>query len=231
MLTSSQRTKKKTQAFTLLKIDMLISFERLIRKHRVNITGVVHCGASIGQEVKEYAKLGVQNMVFIEADPDVYIELKHNLRDYPKAIPINACLSNEDGKEVVFNIANNGGQSSSILEFGTHSTAHPEVKFIDSITLTTKRLDTLIEEFNLNIHEFNFLNMDLQGAEMLALQGLGDYLKYFKYAYLEVNQREVYKHCAIVEDLDLYLLGHGFRRVETQWSGNHGWGDALYIRK
>lgn len=217
--------------YKFLTVTMLIPFDRLIRKHRVNITGVVHCGASIGQEVKEYAKLGVRNMVFIEADPKVYQELKMNLLDYPNAIPINACLSNEDGVEVTFHIANNGGQSSSILEFGTHTTAHPEVKFIDSINLTTKRLDTLIDEFALEITDYNFLNMDLQGAELLALQGLGDYLKYFKYAYLEVNQKEVYKHCAIVEDLDLYLLGHGFKRVETQWSGNHGWGDALYIRK
>lgn len=231
MFISSPKTTKVTQGFTLLKIDMLIPFERLIRKHRVNITGVLHCGASIGQEAKEYAKLGVQNMVFIEADPKVYNELKINLLDYQKAIPINACLSNVDNKEVTFHIANNGGQSSSMLEFGTHTTAHPEVKFVDSITLNTKRLDTIIDDFNLNIHEFNFLNMDLQGAELLALQGLGDYLKYFKYAYLEVNEREVYKHCARVEDLDLFLLAYGFRRVETQWSGNHGWGDALYIRK
>jgi FkbM family methyltransferase len=210
---------------------MLIPFSRLISKHKVNITGVLHCGASIGQEAEEYAKLGVENMVFIEADPDVYIDLKSNIINYPKAIPINACLSDKDGEEVVFNIANNGGQSSSMLQFGTHTTAHPEVKFIGKKNLITKRLDTLIEEFNLNIHEFNFLNMDLQGAELLALRGLGEYLKYFKYAYLEVNQREVYEHCAKVEEIDMYLIGFGFRRVETQWSGNHGWGDAFFIRK
>jgi FkbM family methyltransferase len=210
---------------------MLIPFEKLISKHRINITGVLHCGASIGQEAESYAKLGVKNMVFVEADPDVYEKLKVNISKYPNAIPVNACLSDKDNEEVTFNLANNGGQSSSMLEFGTHTEAHPEVKFIGSIPLITKRLDSMIEELNLNIHEFNFLNMDLQGAELLALRGLGDYLKYFKYAYLEVNEREVYKHCAKVEDLDMYLIGFGFRRVETRWSGNHGWGDALYIRR
>jgi FkbM family methyltransferase len=210
---------------------MLIPFDRLIRKHHVNITGVLHCGASTGQEAKEYAKLGVENMVFIEADPDVYVKLKANVVNYPKAIPINALLSDTDNEEVQFNIANNGGQSSSMLQFGTHREAHPEVHFVGSIPLTTKRLDTLIGEFNLNVHEFNFLNMDLQGAELLALRGLGDQIRYFKYAYLEVNQREVYQKCPKVEDIDMYLIGYGFRRVETAWSGNHGWGDALYIRK
>lgn len=210
---------------------MLIPFEKLIKKHSVNITGVLHCGASIGQEAQEYAKLGVQNMVFIEADPETYVELKSNIINYPSAIPINACLSDKDNEEVEFNIANNGGQSSSMLKFGTHETAHPEVKFIGTKTLKTKRLDTLIDEFNLNIHEFNFLNMDLQGAELLALRGLGDYLKYFKYAYLEVNQKEVYKQCPKIDEIDMYMIGFGFRRVETQWSGNHGWGDAFFIRR
>jgi FkbM family methyltransferase len=210
---------------------MLIPFDRLIRKHHVNITGVLHCGASEGQEASEYHRLGVQKMVFIEADPAVYDKLVRNVAKYPQAVAINACLSHTDNEDVVFHIANNGGQSSSMLEFGTHKTAHPEVKFIGDIQLKTKRLDSLIEELNINIHEFNFLNMDLQGAELLALKGLGDNLKYFKYLYLEVNQKEVYQHCAKVEELDIFLLGHHFLRVETQWSGNHGWGDALYIRK
>jgi FkbM family methyltransferase len=210
---------------------MLIPFERLIRKHQVNITGVLHCGASTGQEASEYDKLGVKKMVFVEADPETYEKLKVNVSKYPEAIPVNACLSDTDNQEVNFYLTNNGRQSSSILEFGTHTIAHPEVKVTEVIKLTTKRLDTMLEELNINIHEFNFLNMDLQGAELLALKGLGDNLKYFKYLYLEVNQKEVYKKCPKVEELDIFLLGYHFRRVETQWSGNHGWGDALYIRK
>lgn len=39
-------------------------------------------------------------------------------------------VSDKDDEMVMFNIANNG-QSSSILEFGTHSSEHPDVKFID----------------------------------------------------------------------------------------------------
>jgi FkbM family methyltransferase len=210
---------------------MLIPFEKLVRKHNLNITGVLHCGASTGQEVGSYAKLGVKNMVFIEAIPDVYEKLKVNLSGYENALAVNACLSDENGKEVDFNISSNEGQSSSFLQFGTHKTAHPDVTFVDQIKLTTKRLDSLIEELNLNIHEFNFLNMDLQGAELLALRGLGDQLRYFKYAYLEVNKDELYKGCPMVEDLDMYLIGFGFRRVETSWAGNFGWGDALYLRK
>lgn len=210
---------------------MLIPLEKLINKHRLNITGVLHCGASTGQEAADYYRLGAKNMLFIEAIPDVYEKLERHIAKYPGARAINACLSDVDEKEVLFNIASNEGQSSSFLEFGTHKQAHPDVSFVDQIQLKTKRLDTLIEEINLNIHEFNFLNMDLQGAELLALRGLGEYLKYFKYAYMEVNKDELYKGCPMVEDLDMYLIGFGFRRAETSWAGNFGWGDAFYVKK
>ena len=78
--------------------------------------------------------------------------------------------------------------------------------------------------------KYDFLNIDLQGCERFALKGMGDILYNFKWAYLEVNAKEVYKGCALVGEIDEYLLGFGFKRVETKWCGNTGWGDALYIK-
>jgi hypothetical protein len=76
----------------------------------------------------------------------------------------------------------------------------------------------------------DFLNIDLQGAELKALKGMGEVLRQFKWAYLEVNKAELYKGCALVEDIDMYLLGYGFKRVETKWTGAD-WGDALYVKQ
>jgi hypothetical protein len=56
-------------------------------------------------------------------------------------------------------------------------------------------------------------------------------LSNFKWIYSEVNAQELYKGCVLVNDLDLFLNGFGFKRVETQWCGNTGWGDALYIHR
>lgn len=210
---------------------MLIPYDKLKKRYGVNITGVLHCGAHEGQEAHEYAILGVQKMIFVEADPDTYEKLKKNLARYPQAIPVNACLSDVDGQDVEFKRTNNAGQSSSILDLHLHKESHPEVHVVDSIQLKTKTLESVIQEFNINIHEFNFINCDLQCAELLALKGLGDLLRYFKYAYLEVNQREMYAGCPLVQDVDAYMYKFNFRRVATAWSGSHGWGDALYIRR
>lgn len=206
---------------------MLIPFDKLFEKYNIKSTGILHVGASLGQEAQRYADLGIKKMIFIEAIPDVFLQLKSNISKFPDATALNACVSNEDGVKVKFNIANNEGQSSSFLEFGTHLEQHPTVKFIDSIELETIRLDTLLKDIDLS--QIDFLVMDLQGAELLALKGLGELLNNFKFAYLEVNCQELYKGGAMIEDVDFYLGAYGFERKETKMLG-FGWGDAIYIK-
>ena len=74
-------------------------------------------------------------------------------------------------KKVTFNIADNG-QSSSILDFGTHSKHHPHVKMINKVKLKTIRLDKLIKEKKIPIEKLNFMNLDIQG------KGIGCVKKY-----------------------------------------------------
>jgi FkbM family methyltransferase len=211
---------------------MLIDFRQLFPKYGIQPKGVLHVGANVGEEAPVYLELGIKKQVWIEANPVIFEKLKQNISNNPEAEAINACISDDDQSEsIVFNVSNNGSQSSSILEFGTHRTAHPEVHFVEQLKLVPQRLDFFFENaydgFNSGL---DFLNIDLQGAELKALRSLGIHLNHFKWAYLEVNKEELYKGCPMVEDLDMYLLGFGFRRAETRWCGNTGWGDALYIK-
>jgi FkbM family methyltransferase len=207
---------------------MVIPFDKLFPRHNIRAKGVLHIGASTGQEAPEYAKQGIQNMLFIEAIPSVYEDLKRFIAPYPNALAINACIGDEDGKEVTFHVANNGGQSSSYLELGTHAQAHPSVKYQQDIKMFTKRIDTLYSELFIPPFAYDFLNIDLQGAELFALRGMGDLLHNFKYAYLEVNEKELYKGCALIGEVDEYMKRFGFRRVETYIYPQWGWGDALF---
>lgn len=203
----------------------------LFERHNIKATGALHVGAHYGHEAEKYDAAGIKKMVFIEAIPEVFLKLKQNISKYPHAIALNACISDVDGQKVKFNISSNEGQSSSILDFGTHSKEHPNVIFIDQIECTTTRLDTLFDTELVDLsHGLDFLNIDLQGCELLALRGMGDLLKQFKWAYLEVNQKELYKGCALVEQVDQYMADFDFVRVKTRWT-DHGWGDALYIKQ
>lgn len=217
------------------KNDMLIDFRQLFPKYNIKPKGVLHVGANVGEEAPVYNELGIDRVVWIEGNKEICNKLKDNIYKYPGQIAFNFCVGDEN-KDTVLHISNNGSQSSSVLDLGTHVIAHPEVKFTHDQEVTMVRIETVFKPTGLksdkefNIIDCDFLNMDIQGAELKALKGMGDLLHQFKWAYLEVNKEELYKGCPMVEDLDMYLLGFGFRRVETRWCGNTGWGDALYIK-
>lgn len=203
---------------------MLIDFRTLFPKYGINATGVLHIGANRGEEFPVYNELGIRKQIWIEGNTDVFLQLKQNISSNPEATAFNYVIGDEDGKIVTFHISNNGSQSSSVLELGTHKTQHPEVHYVAHMKAQMRRVDHL----GLNLDGVDFLNIDLQGAEMMALRGMGDLLRGFKWAYLEVNRDYVYEGCTLVNDVDLFMNGFGFKRVETSWVGN--WGDALYIK-
>lgn len=206
---------------------MLIPFQKLAQKYSFKPTGVVHVGSHEGQELEEYFKLGIKDVIFIEANPKIYNRLVRKCSSYPEVLCFNECVSDTDGEKVTFNVANNDGQSSSFLELGTHKQMHPEVKYIGSFECETVKLDTLLMGID---QKFNFLNMDIQGAEGLALKGADNLLDQFDYLYLEVNKTEVYKGCMQLDEMDVFLKGYGFKRVETFFPGNCTWGDSFWIR-
>lgn len=222
--------------------NMLIPFSELKEKYNISPRGILHVGASTGQEAKAYADGGVKNVIWVEAIPSVYEKLQKNIKQFPGSIALNACITEEDDKEIEFNVSSNDGESSSIYEFGTHADVHPDVTFVDRMKLKTKRLDTLLQEevffndeftdrFDKKITDFDFLNIDLQGAELGALKSLGDLLKYFEYVYIEVNAKELYKGCALFPEVEKYLNSFGFVCEDVKWAGDTGWGDAIFIKR
>jgi FkbM family methyltransferase len=205
---------------------MIIPFSKI--NEYIKLTGVVHVGANLGQEAKDYYENGATKTIWIEADSQCMEQLQAEVSKYPNATCICACVSDSVG-EVVFNISNNEGQSSSILDLEYHKVAHPEVHYLSQKTISTTTMNILFKDYDLE--GYNMLNADIQGAELLMLKGATDILDKFDALYLEVNQKELYKGCALIEDIDEFLLEHHFKRVCTEWCGNFGWGDALYVKK
>lgn len=209
---------------------MLIDFRQLFPKYGIKPKGVLHVGANIGEEAPVYGELGIIKQTWVEGNRDLLAKLKVNVLKGPDKAVLEF-LAGDENKDIIFHISNNAGQSSSVLDLKTHLVAHPEVRYIKDEILPMKRLDEVSIQFPYLFDGCDFLNIDVQGFELKVLRGMGDLLHQFKWAYLEVNKAELYKGCPMVEDLDMYLLGFGFRRVETKWVGNTGWGDALYIKK
>ena len=206
---------------------MLIKFEeinKVLLSNNINITGSFHIGAHDCEEIPFYNKLGLkpEDVVWIDAIPSKINEAAK------KGIPnvYNAVITDKDDENVVFNISNNG-QSSSVLEFGTHSREHPGIVYVNKIQAKSITIDTFFKRNNIDASKYNFWNFDIQGAELMALKGATESIKFAKALYLEVNEKELYKNCGLMSEIDVFLSKYNFKRVLTNMT-RHGWGDALY---
>jgi FkbM family methyltransferase len=205
---------------------MLLNFNEIVNKYGTP-RGVIHIGAYLMEERSDYVSKGIDNIIWIEANPKVYSEIEFvNSNENEKAF--NYAISDVDNQFVKLNVTNNG-QSSSILELDKHKIHHPHIHVTNVIEVETKRIDTLFREKNVNIENYDFVNIDIQGAELLAMRGFGASIAKMKYIYTEINTASIYRNCALVSEIDEYLENFGFRRVET-FMTEFEWGDALYIR-
>lgn len=89
---------------------------------------------------------------------------------------------------------------------------------------------TLYNENNIPYNKYNFINLDIQGAEYKALKGMNEILNHVDYSFTEVNEKELYEGLTLLPDFDEFLKEKGFERVELVMTGNE-LGDAFYIRK
>ena len=202
---------------------MLINWQDISNYISFHISGILHVGGHLAEELELYQSLGIDNVMWIEADEGRCVQMKSIV---PEAhIVACAVVGDETGKIVTFNEANNG-QSSSIFDLGTHANEHPEVHYLGSYRAEMQRIDDLCDLYD--FEDFNFVNLDIQGAELLALKGMGGLLDSVDAIYSEVNQKSLYQGCCLIDELDDYLSD--FERVITELTP-FGWGDALYVRK
>jgi hypothetical protein len=202
---------------------MLIPLHELVRKYNVKINGVLHVGAHECEEINDYERyVPREKILWVEALPDKVQLCKQKF----KSLNIENAVVSDTIEKLVFKVANNG-QSSSILDFGLHLNYHPHVHYVREFECETQLLKNILPKYNI---DYNFLNLDIQGAELKALKGMDKYLEKVDYLYTEVNSDQVYKGCAIITELDEYLKKYGLTRVETKWT-DCKWGDAFYLRK
>lgn len=202
---------------------MLLDFQALIKKYSLKITGVIHIGAHHGQELDEYAKVeSIEDIILFEPDPDSYAVLKKH--EAENIFCENVALGSKRGRLSFYRSTGNKGMSNSLLEPALHATQYPDIVFDKVIEVDVLPLDS----YRLTLR-YNFINIDVQGYELEVFKGAVQTLPQIDYIMTEVNNSELYKNCALVGQVDEFLAGYGFKRVETVWAGVT-WGDALYVK-
>ena len=189
---------------------MLINFNDLfLLSSRVN--GIIHIGAHTLEELTDYLKGNVRRIIWIEANPEKYNFIEERLKKFEN-MTLGKFAAGRKNEVQMLNLSNNG-QSSSLLEFGTHKMRYPDIDYISKIQVETKPLDNWLDENFKNKDQYNFINLDIQGYELEALKGMPNQLKIADYVYIEVNFEEVYRGCSQLKDIDKFLFKFGLLRV------------------
>ena len=209
---------------------MFIKVKEITEKYpNIPIKGIIHIGAHEAEEYEDYKNISVEKIVWVEANPDLIVYLEEKFKGIENIKIFNEAIFDEE-KTISFKISNNL-QSSSILNLKEHKNLFPDVHYVKEIEMTTKRFDTLYSENDINIDDYNFLNVDVQGADLNAILSFGNLLDKIDFIYSEVNTVEVYEGCHTIDKFDEVMDEKGFQRVITHIYHGGGWGDALYIKK
>ncbi|NET44321.1 FkbM family methyltransferase [Okeania sp. SIO2B3] len=209
---------------------MKLDLKNLCSQNQIFPRGIIHVGAYEGKDIKTYQALNISKILFIEANPTVFERLKTNITEASIDVQaVNYAISNQNGKVKLY--VNSMGKSSSILPLKFYRNIYPNIKETHQLTVESKTLDTLLPELGLTPGDFNILNLDIQGAELLALQGATNLLKYIDAVYTKVNYEELYEGCALAEKIDEFLAQNGFGKIAEATPFHPSWGDVFYVRK
>ena len=202
---------------------MILDLKYLIDKYKMNINGVLHIGAHYGEESELYKTNEIKNVVYFEPISTSFNILKNKIGD--DGILFNYALGNENKYVEMYVETANLGQSSSILEPMLHKTQYPTIIFDSKETVKMVRLD----DIEINIKNYNLINLDVQGYELEVFKGAEETLKNIDYIISEINKDETYLGCAKINELEDFLSPYGFKLVEQNWAGIT-WGDGFFIK-
>jgi len=210
---------------------MLLPFNDLLKRYKLAPRDIWHVGAHHAEERMLYADMNPrpERVIWIEGDAESCNVIRDRIVQQGSRFGDEkverAYLWSEAGERRRLYRASNG-QSSSILSPRVHLDEHPDVTFEADLLVETEVLSYFLMRYGSPTR--GLLVIDVQGAELMVLQGAGDDLRMFDAVYTEVNYREMYHKCTMLFELDNFMASRGFMRLDTQMT-SHGWGDALYV--
>jgi FkbM family methyltransferase len=212
-------------------VAVIIPMSRLRDEFGVRPRAVLHVGAHLGEEAPAYHEAGAQRVLWVEANPRLMGTLADNVSGYPGQEAVQCAISDVDGGTATLHLCT-FTMASSILAPKEHLVIYPGMHYPETLEVPTRTIDSLLRHLGERHDAFDLLNIDIEGAELLAFKGAEMTLPNLKWVYLEVNHREMYEGCAMLPDVDDFLGARGFERVAMADEGwDHGFSDALYSRR
>jgi FkbM family methyltransferase len=201
--------------------DPLLFYLKYINSPR----SVLHCGSHLAQEAKLYKDNGVNDVWYVEAQPEICTALRSS---FGSNRIFEGALWSQEGLIKDFYITNNE-LSSSMYEINENiwNVKSTRIEKVSTITLNSIfhqiRIDSgLVPEL---------LILDLQGAELEAIKGGSDEIGNIKHLLVEVSTTSLYKGMPLYNSVDAELRNLKFRPIREFISSESGHGEVIYSRE
>jgi FkbM family methyltransferase len=217
-----------------------IEQELLMLLEKEKVSTVFDIGACEAEDSIRYSILFPNSMVYAFEPRKDNLELGlKSIKKYNRQNIVleNIALSKENGKAEFYlsegepeNLRNSeewdfGNKSSSLLPPSEEMKKHTAwLKFNKKIEVETMRLDNYVKLKQINF--IDFAHIDVQGAELMVLEGAGDFLKKIKLIWMEVEAVELYKNQPLKTDVELFMKKNNFVNILN--TVNSVAGDQLY---
>jgi FkbM family methyltransferase len=202
-----------------------------------NIHTIVEIGARDCGETIHFNQAYPDAKIYsFECNPDTLPLCKQKIMGVKKITLIEkAIINTEDSSITFFNIDKEKTQSdwgdknpgaSSLLKASGKYTVENYVQ--KEVTVAATTLQKFCNEYK--IDNIDLLWMDIQGAELMALQSAKDHIASIKLMHLEVEFFEIYKSQPLFNDLKSFLELNGFHFLGFTYVSVYS-ADAVFINK
>lgn len=215
-----------SRACTVLK-DPFSDQKKLLPQHEEKI--IFDVGANTGQTTKKYRALFPRSVIFsFEPHVESFDALSMTFAEDKAVYPVRSALSDKSGRRRFY--VNESSLTNSLL---------PSVDITLARNLRTERVPvTTIDEFckKQAIETVDILKMDIQGGELLALEGAHESLEKaaISLIYAEVLFAPQYEQQALFAQIIAFLSTYEYvlfdlYNLKHKQNGQLAWGDALFL--
>jgi FkbM family methyltransferase len=210
----------------------------LIKKHVPKDPVVLEAGAHDGGDTVQLVQnLRPRKLYAFEPVPELFKRLEEKLHPFREVECFPLALAHRRGQMTMY--VSNGSvrtrkhsiiaadASSSLLKPTGHLNAYPTIQYKKQIKVPVTTIDDFARQHD--IKRIDFMWLDMQGAELMALQGSERLLDRVSSVYLEVSTVELYADAPTYHEVKEWMVSRGFTpRYEAVPTGGHG--NVLFVR-
>lgn len=187
------------------------------------------------QSIEFYNAFPNSKIYAFECNPNTLDICKKNIEPYNDRITlIEGAVCDYDGnitfypinqKKTITTWKDGNPGASSIFKSNGEYSAETYIQY--EIITPCHRLDSVMNKYG--IPKVDIIWMDLQGAELLALKGLGNHLQNVKYIHTEVSYKAMYSGQVMFDELNNYILSNEFSLMNNLTL--QGWQEDAFYKK